>query len=101
MEVLTQPEIETQLRQKLRNWTYSDTHIHREITFGNFIEAFSFMTAVAFEAEKMDHHPDWTNAYNKVSINLSTHMPKGITHNDLELASKIDSILEGSGKQKK
>jgi 4a-hydroxytetrahydrobiopterin dehydratase len=52
------------------------------------------MTAVALEAEKMDHHPEWSNVYNKVSIQLSTHQPKGITQKDLELASKIDSIYE-------
>jgi 4a-hydroxytetrahydrobiopterin dehydratase len=52
------------------------------------------MTAVALESEKMDHHPEWSNVYNRVSINLSTHNPKGITQNDLDLAAKIDTIFE-------
>jgi len=58
------------------------------------VDAFSFMTAVALEAEKSDHHPDWCNVYNKVEITLSTHSAKGITRNDFDLAGKIDAVYK-------
>lgn len=93
MEVLTRQDVETQMQQHLRNWKLAESSIDREFTFKNFVEAFSFMTAVAFEAEKMDHHPEWTNVYNKVIVKLSTHKPKGITRNDLVLATKIDAVF--------
>ncbi|HEX2395510.1 MAG TPA: 4a-hydroxytetrahydrobiopterin dehydratase [Bacteroidales bacterium] len=98
MEVLTKTEVETHVQQNLKNWVLTESSINREFSFKNFVEAFSFMTAVAFQAEKMDHHPEWTNVYNKVIIKLSTHKPKGITRNDLDLAAKIDSIFDKSGK---
>lgn len=94
MEVLTKNEIENHLQQNLKNWKLTESSIDREFNFKNFVEAFSFMSAVALTAEKMDHHPEWTNIYNKVLIKLSTHQPKGITTNDLQLAGKIDSIYE-------
>jgi len=58
------------------------------------VEAFAFMTAIALEAEKMDHHPDWSNGYNKVNIALTTHSANGITQMDFDLASKIDSAYK-------
>jgi 4a-hydroxytetrahydrobiopterin dehydratase len=94
MNVLSKDDVSAWLELHLKNWIYAEASIKRDFKFKNFIEAFSFMTAVAFEAEKMDHHPEWSNVYNKVSINLSTHQPKGITQNDLNLAAKIDSIFE-------
>ena len=63
-------------------------------TFTNFVQAFGFMAQVALLAEKMDHHPDWSNAYNRVEITLSTHDAGGITDLDLELARKIETILK-------
>jgi 4a-hydroxytetrahydrobiopterin dehydratase len=96
MEVLTKQEVESELKRHLHNWTLSESSIDREFNFKNFVEAFAFMTAVAFEAEKKDHHPEWTNVYNKVTIRLSTHKPKGITRQDLDLATKIDSIFDKS-----
>jgi len=98
MEVLTNQEVSSYLKQHLKNWILTETSINRDFTFKNFVEAFSFMTAVALEAEKMDHHPEWSNVYNKVSIRLSTHKPKGITRQDLDLATKIDSIFSKTGK---
>jgi len=94
MNALSKDEVSAWLKLHLKNWMYADVSIKRDFKFKNFIEAFSFMTAVALESEKMDHHPEWSNVYNKVSIILSTHQPKGITKNDLELAAKIDSIFE-------
>jgi len=93
MEVLSKQAVQDHVQQNLKNWILKETSIDREFSFKNFTQAFSFMTAVAFEAEKMDHHPEWTNVYNKVIIKLSTHKPKGITRQDLDLAAKIDSIF--------
>ena len=66
--------------------------IHQSFKFKTFTEAFSFMTRVALLAEKMDHHPDWSNAYNKVDITLSSHDAGGITEKDIKLAKEIDAF---------
>ncbi|KAJ1918092.1 Pterin-4-alpha-carbinolamine dehydratase 2 [Mycoemilia scoparia] len=64
--------------------------IKRTFKFKDFKEAFSFMTRVALQAEKMDHHPDWFNVYNKVDITLTTHAVKGLSMNDVKLAEYIN-----------
>jgi 4a-hydroxytetrahydrobiopterin dehydratase len=71
------------------------SYLHHTFTFKNFSEAFAFMSRVAMLAEKLDHHPEWTNVYNTVSIKLSTHS-KGdiITEKDEELAAKIGRLLK-------
>jgi 4a-hydroxytetrahydrobiopterin dehydratase len=75
-------------------WIEENNKLYRKITFKNFSEAFAFMTRVALEAEKMDHHPLWTNVYNQVEIWLSTHDAGDIvTDKDRKLAKKIDDIL--------
>lgn len=94
MKTYTHEEIADHLAQNFKLWRYDEKSINREFKFKNFVEAFSFMTAVALEVEKMNHHPDWTNSYNKVSVALSTHSEKGITQLDFDLASKIDSIFK-------
>jgi len=66
--------------------------IHQSFEFKTFVEAFSFMTHVAFLAEKADHHPDWSNAYNKVDITLSSHDAGGVTEKDIKLAKEIDAF---------
>ena len=66
--------------------------IRKRFTFADFGEAFAFMTRVALEAEKADHHPDWSNAWNRVDISLTTHSAGGLTANDVALARKIDEI---------
>ena len=77
-------------------WQETDNKLYRKFLFRNFSEAFAFMTRVALEAEKMDHHPLWTNVYNTVEIWLSTHDEGDIvTGKDRTLAQKIDAILEG------
>ena len=65
---------------------------HRVFDFKDFTQAFGFMKRVALAANRMDHHPDWSNAYNKVTIDLSTHSVGGLTKNDFELARKIQKI---------
>ncbi|HSF45846.1 MAG TPA: 4a-hydroxytetrahydrobiopterin dehydratase [Chitinophagaceae bacterium] len=75
-------------------WQETDNKLYRKFEFRNFSEAFAFMTRVALEAEKMDHHPLWTNVYNKVEIWLSTHDEGDIvTGKDRTLAQKIDTIF--------
>jgi len=66
--------------------------IHKELTFKDFNEAFGFMSRVALMAEKMDHHPEWFNVYNKVEITLSTHDAGGVSELDIKLARFIDTL---------
>ncbi len=74
-------------------WHETDNKLIRHFQFANFMEAFAFMTHVALLAEKMDHHPFWTNVYNKVTIELTTHEAGNtITEKDRALATAIDGI---------
>jgi len=75
-------------------WEEKNNSLYRKFEFKNFSEAFAFMTRVALEAEKMDHHPLWTNVYNTVEISLSTHSAGNIvTEKDRKLAKKIDALV--------
>jgi 4a-hydroxytetrahydrobiopterin dehydratase len=90
--VLTDDE----LRQRLAEcdgWEVVDGALHRTFTFGNFVEAFGFMTQVALIAEKLFHHPDWSNSWNKVDISLINHDAGGLTERDFELAGKINALV--------
>lgn len=82
-------ELDTALRS-LPRWTVIEGKLHREFRFADFAEAFAFMTRVAALAEAANHHPDWSNAWNRVSIDLVTHDAGGITAKDVELARAID-----------
>jgi len=74
-------------------WTQQDEKLYQKFEFHDFSEAFSFMTRVAFEAEKMNHHPQWTNVYNTVEIWLSSHdAGDTITERDRKLSEKIDKV---------
>lgn len=76
-------------------WQEQDNKLYRKFEFKNFSEAFAFMTRVALAAEKMDHHPLWTNVYNKVEVWLSTHDAGDVvTDKDRQLAKKIDSLVQ-------
>jgi len=76
------------------SWKEENNTLKRSFEFKNFIEAWSFMTKVAMIAEKMNHHPEWNNVYNKVNITLTTHDEGNtITEKDRELANKIDQLL--------
>jgi 4a-hydroxytetrahydrobiopterin dehydratase len=70
----------------LPGWSVVNGQLHREFVFQNFSEAFAFMTRIAMAAEAANHHPDWSNSYNRVTVNLSTHSAGGITEADLALA---------------
>ena len=74
------------------SWIIHDQNIKKVFTFGNFIEAFAFISKVALLSEKMDHHPSWQNTYNKVTIELTTHDLGGISTNDIKLAASIDEL---------
>jgi 4a-hydroxytetrahydrobiopterin dehydratase len=75
-------------------WEEKDSKLYKKFEFKNFSQAFAFMTRVALEAEKMDHHPLWTNVYNKVEIWLNTHSAGDVvTDKDRELSKKIDQLM--------
>ncbi len=79
----------------LSDWRLSDdaSGITRSIKFRDFVEAFSFMTRVALLAERADHHPEWSNVYNRVDIRLTTHDANGLSQRDIALAREIDAAL--------
>lgn len=77
-------------------WKEENNQLKRSFQFTNFIEAFAFMTKVAFVAEKMNHHPNWSNSYNKVDITLFTHDANNtVTDKDRKLANEIDKLFSG------
>jgi 4a-hydroxytetrahydrobiopterin dehydratase len=84
-------EIEAALRN-LPGWTLAAGKLHREYKFADFAGAFGFMATAALRAEAMNHHPEWSNVYNRVTVDLVTHSAKGITANDLDLAAKFEEI---------
>lgn len=88
---LTAAEIAERMT-KVPKWKLTAGKLHRDWTFRDFTEAFAFMTRVALLAEKRDHHPDWSNAWNKVAIDLSSHDAGGLTSRDFDLAAAIDAI---------
>lgn len=98
MAVLTASERDEALAG-LAGWTFDEGRngIARSFAFADFGEAFAFMTRVALAAEKADHHPDWSNVWNRVDILLSTHSDGGITAKDMKLAAKIEAIARRSG----
>ena len=78
----------------LEGWAFDESRngIAKRFTFADFGAAFAFMTRVALEAEKADHHPDWSNVWNRVDILLSTHSEGGVTAKDIALAKRIEEV---------
>jgi 4a-hydroxytetrahydrobiopterin dehydratase len=76
----------------LPNWQQVAGKLHRDLVFADFVEAFAFMTKVALIAEAMEHHPEWTNVWNRVSIDLVTHDMGGLSNLDVQLAQRIDGL---------
>ena len=91
---LTEAERAEALRELLA-WTLRDdgSAIYRSFRFADFSEAFAFMTRVALLAEKDNHHPEWSNVYNRVEITLTTHDAKGLSQRDVNMAWAIDQLL--------
>ena len=92
MQPMAEDALETALAE-LPDWERKDNRIRREFRFGNFVEAFGFMSSVALLAEKADHHPEWSNVYNRVTIELTTHDAGGLTERDVSLAGEIDRLM--------
>ena len=77
---------------QLPGWSYANGKLHRELRFRDFVEAFGFLSSVALVAERMNHHPEWSNVYARVAIDLVTHDAGGVTELDLELARRISDL---------
>ena len=88
---LSQTEIDEELKS-LQGWSVVNEKLHKEFQFDSFNQAFGFMTRASMEIEKMNHHPEWFNVYNKITIELTTHDAGGITKNDVNLAKILNSL---------
>jgi 4a-hydroxytetrahydrobiopterin dehydratase len=92
MERLSSEQISDELKS-LPGWSVKDEKLHKDFEFESFNQAFGFMTRASMEIEKMNHHPEWFNVYNKLTVDLTTHDAGGITENDINLAKTINSLL--------
>jgi 4a-hydroxytetrahydrobiopterin dehydratase len=88
---LTADELDALLRE-LSEWSLVDGKLHREFTFADFVEAFGFMARAALVAERLNHHPEWSNVWNTVTVDLVTHSAGGITASDADLARGLDEL---------
>nr|WP_292966432.1 4a-hydroxytetrahydrobiopterin dehydratase [Muricauda sp. UBA7809] len=93
MKKLSSDEIKKALKN-LPGWSIEDDMIVKSFTFKDFKETFSAMTHIAFECEKQNHHPNWENVYNSLTIKLNTHDVGGITQKDIDLAKSIEDIVK-------
>jgi 4a-hydroxytetrahydrobiopterin dehydratase len=91
MPKLSSPELKKALTG-LKAWTVVKGKLHKEYKFADFIHAFGFMATAALAIEKMGHHPEWFNVYNRVTVDLTTHDAQGITSKDIDLAKLLDDI---------
>lgn len=90
---------DVEIRDRLRTvpgWSLTEGKLRREFKFARFVEAFGFMSSLALVAEKLDHHPEWSNVYNRVVIDLQTHDADGITELDFELATAANRLAENA-----
>mgnify|MGYP005837826363 CR=1 FL=1 len=88
--ILTEDELRLALRS-LPAWTLENNRLHVEYKFRDFVEAFGFLVQVALAAEAVNHHPEWSNVYNRVRIDLTTHEAGGVTQRDIDLARRVDA----------
>ena len=87
---------ESIIEEKLKNlpgWSVKNEKLYKEFQFNDFNQAFVFMTRAAMEIEKMNHHPEWFNVYNRITVELTTHDAGGITDNDVNLARILNSLI--------
>lgn len=89
---LTEDQIKKEL-ENLSGWKVVNGKLHKDFVFKDFIEAFGFMCTASMHIEKMNHHPEWFNVYNKVNVDLMTHDAGGITQNDISLARILNSLV--------
>jgi 4a-hydroxytetrahydrobiopterin dehydratase len=89
---LSQDEIAL-LVQPLDGWELDGASLRRQFVFDSFVQAFGFMAQVALVAEKLDHHPNWSNVYNRVDIAITTHDAGGLTALDFEFVRRVDAVL--------
>ena len=89
---LSENEIKNELI-KVKGWTINKNKLTKTFEFRDFEDAFTFMTRIAMEIEKMNHHPEWFNVYNRITIELTTHDAGGITKNDVNLARILNSLV--------
>ncbi|HZS55005.1 MAG TPA: 4a-hydroxytetrahydrobiopterin dehydratase [Bryobacteraceae bacterium] len=90
---LTNEEVRTAL-DTLPNWRLQQSKLHRDYAFGDFAHAIGFMATAAVLIEKMNHHPEWSNVYNRVAVDLTTHDAGGITAKDVELARLLEDVAK-------
>ena len=93
---LTEAEVAERMGE-VPGWSLVEGKLHREVVLRDFTQAFGFMSQVALFAEKADHHPEWFNVYNRVTIDLTTHDCSGLSTRDFELAVQIDGVLKDLG----
>jgi 4a-hydroxytetrahydrobiopterin dehydratase len=91
MMKLSSEAIDFELKN-LKGWEMVNNKLHKKFEFDDFNQAFGFMTRAAMHIEKMNHHPEWFNAYNKIIVDLTTHDAGGITQNDITLARILNSL---------
>jgi len=91
MDKLSKNEILNKLKE-LDSWVYEQSKLRRIFLFSDFNKAFKFMTLIALEADRMDHHPEWSNIYNKVKVDLVTHEASGVTEKDFILAKSMNEV---------
>ena len=92
LEKLSEQAIQNELKN-LAGWSVVNEKLHKDFEFESFNQAFGFMTRASMEIEKMNHHPEWFNVYNKLSVDLTTHDAGGITQNDIDLAKILNSLV--------
>ena len=93
MKKLSNQEIEKRI-ENLIDWDFYEDALHTDFEFDNFKDCMSAMNRIAFECEALNHHPDWSNTYNLLTISLTTHDADGVTQKDFDLAQAIEAIVE-------
>jgi 4a-hydroxytetrahydrobiopterin dehydratase len=88
---LSEDEVSRRLAE-LPGWKLREGKLHRGFRFESFVEAFGFMSRAALVAEKLDHHPEWSNVYSRVDVDLTTHDAGGLTRLDFELAARMNEL---------
>ena len=97
-ELISKDELNQKINTLSKNWVIEDVFLKGSFVFKNFDDAFSFMKKVAIKCKDMNHHPKWTNVYNKIDVELYTHDSGGITEKDFELSSYMDAEFKNFSK---